>query len=138
MEIKRKRGGQPGNQNARKHGFYSSNFTTDQLCEFWNNLNLGGVEPELVALRLKLNTALCYAPDNRRILIEASKLLAKWYRSKYHLNTKDNAYLKKYVRGIIQAIKQKSTDFNETNCSRVNINQNMNLAINPLNPAIRK
>ena len=29
---KRRRGGQKGNQNARKHGFYSSSFTEDELA----------------------------------------------------------------------------------------------------------
>ena len=137
MEIKRKRGGQPGNQNARKHGFYSSNLTADQLCEFWNTLNLGGAEPELVALRLKLRVALSSAPGNRRILMEASKLLAKWYHSKYQLNTKDNARFKKYVRSILETIRQKSIDFNETNHSSFTIKLKTNLAINPLNPATR-
>jgi hypothetical protein len=115
MELKRQRGAQPGNQNARKHGLYSSNLTVNQLCQFWNVLNLGGVEPELVAIRIKLNSALRSAPGNRRVLMEASKLLAKWYRSKHRLNIKDNVYFKKYVRSILEAIKQKSIYFNETN-----------------------
>ena len=116
-KIKRKRGGQPGNQNARKHGLYSSNLTVNQLCEFRNLLNLGGVAPELFALRIKLESVLRQAPANRRVLMEASKLLAKWYRSKYRLNRKDNVDFKKYIRSVLEAIIQKSTDFNRTNRS---------------------
>jgi len=114
-ELKRKRGAQPGNQNARKHGLYSSHLTPDQLCQFWNILNLGGTEPELVAISIKLNAALRYAPGNRRVLKEAAKLLAKWYRAICNLDTEDNAVIKKYIRSIFEAILQKSIDFAETN-----------------------
>ena len=117
MELKRRRGGQQGNQNARKHGLYSSSLSLPQICQFWNILNLGGVEPELVALRIKLYSALSHAPGNRRILMEASKLLAKWYRSKYRLDRKSNSELKKFVRIILEGIKQKSNVFNGTNQS---------------------
>ena len=117
MVTKRQRGAPIGNQNARKHGLYSSNLTANQLCEFWNILNLGGVEPELVALRIKLGSALRHAPGSRRVFMEASKLLAKWYRSKYRLDRKSNTELKKFVRTILENIKQKSNYFNGTNQS---------------------
>ena len=117
MTLKRKRGAPIGNQNARKHGLYSSSLSLPQIFEFWNILNLGGVEPELVALRIKLSSALRHAPGNRRILMEASKLLAKWYRSKYRLDRKSNKILKQFVGLILQDIKQPSNDFNGTNQS---------------------
>ncbi|MFA5309976.1 MAG: hypothetical protein WC370_10930 [Dehalococcoidales bacterium] len=98
---KRPRGGQKGNQNARKHGFYSANLLPREICDFWNIVNLGGAAPELAVLRLKLTSALNYDPGNRRVLGEASRLLVKWYRSRYHLDRKDNAELKKFVRNIL-------------------------------------
>jgi hypothetical protein len=33
-KTKRKRGGQPGNQNARRHGFYSGYFDPGQIRDF--------------------------------------------------------------------------------------------------------
>jgi hypothetical protein len=108
---KRKRGGQQGNQNARKHGFYSVNLNPREICEFWNIINLGGVEPELVALRIKLYSALRDAPGNRRVLREASHLLVKWYHSKYHFDRKDNAEFKKFVRNILKTADNTSGSF---------------------------
>ena len=101
MVEKRKRGGQQGNQNARKHGFYSVNLNPREICEFWNIINLGGIEPELAVLRMKLGSAIGYDPGNCRVLREASHLLVKWYRSKFHLGSKDNAEFKKFVRNIL-------------------------------------
>ena len=104
MKIKRQRGGQPGNQNARKHGFYSTNLTPQEICEFWNTVNLEGLKPELAVLRMKLFSAIRRAPANYRILRESSKLLAKWYNSQIHLGRKDNAEFKKAVRNILKAV----------------------------------
>jgi hypothetical protein len=103
MKVKRKRGGQQGNQNARKHGFYSVNMSPREICEFWNFVNLDGVEPALAVLRMKLTAAIGCDPGNRRVLREAFRLLVKWYRSKYKLDRKENAEFKKYIRHILKA-----------------------------------
>ncbi|OGN99552.1 MAG: hypothetical protein A2Y90_06210 [Chloroflexi bacterium RBG_13_52_12] len=103
MRKKRRRGGQPCNQNARKHGFYSTTLTPQEICEFWNIVNLEGLAPEAVVLRLKLKSALLNAPGNYRVLRESSKLLVKWYNSQIHMNRKDNAEFKRVVRNILKA-----------------------------------
>jgi uncharacterized protein YjcR len=105
-ELKRKRGGQPGNQNARKHGLYSSTLSPAQICQLSNLLNSGGQDPVLVALRLKLMSALKSAPDNRRVFMEVSKILSKWYQSKYAINKKDRAIFKALVRILLNEIMQ--------------------------------
>jgi uncharacterized protein YjcR len=38
-KVKRKRGAQKGNQNARKHGFYSAALNPTEICQFWNIVN---------------------------------------------------------------------------------------------------
>jgi len=106
MRIKRHRGGQPGNQNARKHGLYSSRLSADQVCEIANILNAGGYNPELIALRLKLATALKSALDNRRVLMEASKILCKWYLSGNNFGKKDNGYFRVFIRGTLKALQE--------------------------------
>lgn len=100
---KRKRGGQWGNRNARKHGFYSSSLDPGEICRFWNTVNLGSAEPELVALRIRLDSVLRSAPGNHRVLGEAAKLLAKWYRSKYGFEGNDNVLFKKLLRGLLES-----------------------------------
>ncbi len=106
MQQKRKRGGQPCNQNARKHGLYSSTLSTDQVCELSNILNAGGRDLQLIALRIKLASALKSAPDNHRVFMEASKILYKWYLSKADLGSKDNAVFKAFVRGMLKTLRE--------------------------------
>ena len=100
--MKRKRGGQWGNQNARKHGFYSSALSSTEICEFWNITNLEGIEPEIAVLRIKLRSVLQHNPDNKRVLGEASKLLSKWFCTKYRLEGKDTNYLKMVINRILE------------------------------------
>lgn len=111
----RRRGGQPGNQNARRHGLYSSVLSPAQTCQLANLLNRGNQDPALVTLRLKLLSALKTAPSNRRVFMEASKILSKWYQSKFSVNKKNRVAFKACIRAILKEIVQKN-DFNETNC----------------------
>ena len=59
---KRKPGGQPGNQNARKHGFYSKRMSPEQLKEFKAALQIQDMSHEIALLRIRLN-ALLNDPD---------------------------------------------------------------------------
>ncbi len=113
-EGKRKRGGQQGNQNARKHGFYSSALNLAEICEFWNIINLENIDPEIAVLRLKLRSVLRHDPDNRRLLVEAPRLLTKWYSAKYRLDKTESAYLKKVITGLLENYQpDRTADANE-------------------------
>jgi hypothetical protein len=111
-KSKRRRGGQPGNLNACKHGFYSSEMTPSELCEFWRILISSGTDRAIAALRVKLTSALRADPGNRRVLGDASRLLAKWYCSKYGLSGKDRTAAKNFIRYIISAISEQSYNTN--------------------------
>jgi hypothetical protein len=54
-QIKRKRGGQKGNGNARKHGFYSGTLSPAETSQLWNITNLEGVDPEIAFIRTPLS-----------------------------------------------------------------------------------
>ncbi len=114
MSSKRQRGGQTGNQNARKHGFYSSAMTPSELCEFWQNLKSGSGDHEIAAFRTKLYSALRASPGNPRIIKEASRLMTKWACSKYGASGKDRAYVKKVFRYVFSEI---GRQFPKTNVS---------------------
>jgi len=101
-QIKSKRGGQKGNRNARKHGFYSGTLSPAQRRQLWNITNLEGVDPEIAFIRVKLQSSLQHDPGNRRIIREASKLLVKWYSANYRLDPTDRNYLKTIVENLLE------------------------------------
>jgi len=101
-QIERRRGGQKGNRNARKHGFYSATLSPAETSQLWNITNLEGVDPEIAFIRVKLQSSLQYDPGNRRVIREASRLLVKWYSANYRLDPTDRNYLKTVVENLLE------------------------------------
>ena len=140
--VKRKRGGQPGNQNARKHGFYSANLTPEEICEFLNATNLKAADRELAVLRIKIVSILKTSPGNRRVLMEAIKLVANQAGAKHGLDNKERNTVKKYLR-------KKLTDMNFLMCqdelqqenkdlqNESNLHSQTNRQTTPVKPVIR-
>jgi len=102
--IIRKRGGQKGNRNACKHGFYSATLSPAETSQLWNITNLEGVDPEIALIRVKLQSSLQYDPGNRRVIREASRLLVKWYSANYGLDPTDRSYLKTVVENLLEIV----------------------------------
>jgi len=100
-QIKRKRGGQKGNLNARKHGFYSGTLSPAETRQLWNITNLEGVDPEIAFIRVKLQSSLQHDPGNRRLIREATRLLVKHYSADYGFDRIDRHYLKTIVDLIL-------------------------------------
>ena len=101
-QTKRKRGGQKGNRNARKHDFYSGAPSPAETRQIWNITNLEGVDPEMALIRVKLQSSLEHHPGNRRVIGEASRLIVKWYSANYELDATDSKYLKAVVESLLE------------------------------------
>ncbi len=55
-EIKRKRGAPKGNQNARKHGFYSRVLDEAEKLDFELAAGVDGIDDEIALLRVKIKS----------------------------------------------------------------------------------
>jgi hypothetical protein len=102
IRIKRKRGGQKGNGNARKHGFYSAALSPAETSQLLDIVNLEGVDPEVALIRVKLQSSLQHDPGNRRVIREASRLVVKWYSENYGLDATTGSYLKSVVQDLLE------------------------------------
>jgi hypothetical protein len=101
-QMKRKRGGQKGNRNARKHGFYSATLGPAEENDVLNIVTLEGVDPEIAFIRVKLQSSLQSDVGNPRVIREASRLLVKWYSANYGLDPTDRRYLKTVVEDLLE------------------------------------
>jgi hypothetical protein len=99
--ARKKRGGQKGNRNACKHGFYSGTLTPAETQQLWNMTNLEGVDPEIALIRVKLQSSIEQDPGNHRVIREGSRLLVKYYSASYGLDRADRSYLKTAVDLIL-------------------------------------
>lgn len=75
--IKRRPGAPRGNQNARKHGFYTNALTEEQQADLGHAAAQSGVTQETAILRLKLKELLKTQPNNLHLQIECVKAIAK-------------------------------------------------------------
>jgi len=101
-QTRRKRGGQKGNRNARKQGFYSGTLSPAETRQLWKITNLEGVDPEIAFIRVKLQSSLQHDPGNRRVIREASGLIVRWYSENYGLDATDSRYLKAVVDNFLE------------------------------------
>ncbi len=84
--IKRKRGGQKGNQNARKHGYYSKILTPAQQETIPAAAAVLGIDREIAILRTKIASILANDPQNIHLLTLALSSLARLVRTQQRLN----------------------------------------------------
>ena len=80
---KKKRGGQEGNQNARKHGFYSKVLDEKELADYERAINLEGFDEEIALMRVKLISLIERDPENVRLISQAINSLVKLVIAKY-------------------------------------------------------
>jgi hypothetical protein len=100
---KRHRGGQPGNHNARKHGFYSTHHTPEEIKRLCEVIKNDDKDPAFSALRLKVENALANAPGNYRLLREGSSLLVKYLSAKHGVDGQGNTLMKRAFRNTLKA-----------------------------------
>jgi len=110
---KRRRGGQPGNHNARKHGFYSNHRTPEEIKKLVDAIKNDDKDPAYSALRLKVENALLNAPANYRVLREGSSLLVKYLSSKHGINGHGYTLMKRAFRNTLKAAALGDLDLTE-------------------------
>ena len=100
-QTKRKRGGQPGNQNGRTHGFYLSFLTIDEIDKICKIAITERVSLDIASLCIKIQCFVRNAPDNRRVLNEVIRLMARRFTAQYHLSRTERSRLKATVAAIL-------------------------------------
>ena len=100
--MKRKRGAQPGNLNAMKHGFYSPFLSPEEIGLVWNVVNLKGADPAIAVIRVKLHAALQRYPSNHRLLEDAAKLITKKRLAEQPMDAFDTYQYRAWVLGALE------------------------------------
>lgn len=104
MNDKRKCGGQPGNQNAYKHGFYSKKLTPAQQASFADAAAVEGVDDEITILRLKISSLVANDPDNNEALVRAVSALSRLLNTRHKLGYDHKKKLLQAVANVVRDI----------------------------------
>ena len=103
-KIKRKRGAPRGNQNARKHGFYSPVLDETGRQDFEKAALVEGIDEEIALLRVKLKSVVEHDPDNIKLIMQAAESLSRLLRTKYNLNKSDKKGLKEAIGNVLRDV----------------------------------
>jgi len=101
---KRKRGALKGNQNARKHGFYSKVLDEAEQLELKAAREIEGIDDEIALLRVKIHSLLEKDPDNIKLIMDATNTLARLLRTKYNLDKVQGKGIKDAIASVIKEL----------------------------------
>ena len=100
----RRRGAPKGNQNARKHGFYSKVLDEAEQIDYELATEVEGIDDEIALLRAKVKSVLAHDPDNIKLIMQAMNILAKLVRTKYNISKDDKKGLKEAIGNVLRDV----------------------------------
>ena len=103
-EAKRKRGAPKGNQNARKHGFYSRVLDEAEQLDFELATGVEGIDDEIALLRVKIKSILENDPDNIKLIMQVTNALARLVRTRYNISKEDKKGLKEAIGNVLRDV----------------------------------
>lgn len=96
--MPRKRGAQPGNQNARKHGFFARVLNKSDKRHYREAEELYGLDDEIKLLRAKIKTLVEHSPENLRLYAQAVATLGNLLRVRKYLGNSKEERLRQAVQ----------------------------------------
>lgn len=99
-----KKGAPKGNQNARKHGFYSNALDDDCKAEFDYATSVEGIDDEIALLRVKIKSLVKHDPENLKLIMQATNTLARMVRTRYNISKEDKAGLKQAITTVLRDV----------------------------------
>ena len=103
-EVKNKGGAPLGNQNARKHGFYSKVMGEAEKADFEVAMELDGIDEEIALLRVKIKSLVEYDPQNIRLIMHAIDSIGRLIRTRFSIGKNDKVGLKEAIGNILKDI----------------------------------
>ena len=105
VEESKNKGGAPlGNQNARKHGFYSKVMGEAEKADFELAIELDGIDEEIALLRVKIKSLVEYDPQNIRLIMHAIDSIGRLIRTRFSIGKNDKKGLLDAVGNVLRDI----------------------------------
>ena len=103
-QSKSKPGAPKGNQNARKHGFYSRALDEAEKLQLEEARGIDGLDEEIAVLRIKLRELILNHPDNIELALEAANTIARLVRTRYNITKEQKRSLKEAIAKVLTEI----------------------------------
>jgi len=103
-KAERKRGAPKGNQNARKHGFYSKVLNEAEQMDFKLASGVDGIDDEIALLRVKIKSLIAHDPENITLIMQATNILARLIKTRYNITKEHKKGLKEAIGNVFKDI----------------------------------
>ena len=103
-KVKRKEGAPKGNQNARKHGFYSRVLDEAEQLDFELATGVNGIDDEIALLRVKIKSLLEHDPENIKLIMQATNTLAGLVKTNYNISKEQRKGLKEAIGNVLRDV----------------------------------
>jgi hypothetical protein len=106
---RRNQGGQPGNTNARKHGFYADALgaRARNILHRASEIPAHEIEREIALLRARIHQLVATEPDNITVLTLALRTLVRMVALNHGLNEEQETGIHQSLRDLIQDLSPK-------------------------------
>jgi len=99
-----KPGARKGNQNARKHGFYSKVLDDSERADYLRAIADEGLDSEIALLRVKIKSLVARDPDNVRLIMQATNALVRLVQTRYNIAKSDKQGLREAITGVLRDV----------------------------------
>ena len=100
----KKSGTAKGNQNARKHNFYSKVLDEAEQLDFELASGVNGIDDEIALLRVKIKSVLEKDPENIKLIVQATNTLAGLVKTSYNITREQRKGLKEAIGNVLRDI----------------------------------
>ena len=104
VKKERKRGAPKGNQNARKHGFYSRVMDEAEQLDFELASGVEGIDDEIALLRVKIKSLLADEPENIRLIMQVANALERLVKTRYNITREQKKGLKEAIGNVLRDV----------------------------------
>ena len=106
MVFRRKRGAQPGNYNARKHGFYSAALSprTRKVLREAQKVDAKELAQEIALLRACIFRLQEAEPENLQVLILALRQLSRMVAINFHLSRDEEHAIHESLHDLVRSL----------------------------------
>jgi len=104
MIEKKQKGAPRGNQNARKHGFYSRVLDEAQKIQLDEAREVEGIDEEIALMRVKLLSLMDKHPERIELQVLAAATITRMVRTKFHISAGGNRSLKDAIGKVLTDI----------------------------------
>ncbi len=102
--MKGKKGAPKGNQNARKHGFYSKVLDEAEKLDFTLATGVEGIDDEIALLRVKIKSLLERDPENIKLIMQATNALERLITTRYKITKEQRKGLREAIGNVLRDV----------------------------------